>query len=596
MEVQENEVKGSILAVDDNPSNLDLLNRMLTRRKYLVQMVTDGAAALEAVQVRQPDVILLDISMPGMSGYEVSRRLKEDKKTRDIPIIFISALDDLDSKIAAFDAGGVDYVTKPFQFKEVIARVQTQIALRRMQKELALEKKLLEATGNAISDMVILTDCAGKITRCNHAAQERFNVQRDEILGKHYSDFFGDTIRVDLIEPPGAFETIPIVKKEVFFERIDGWFEVTSSPIYFGENMEGYVFTFKDVTSYINAEAKEREAREFAEALHQAGIIINSSLNIDEVLDHILEQIQRVIPHASSNILLCDGDYARVIRMRGYDRYGEEAARRALNAVFDVQATSNLCEMAHSGQPYIIADTRECSDWVQEKTAQEIRSWLGAPIIASSRVIAFIGLDHVQPNYYTVEHAERLSIFAAQASMALENAQLYDEVNKMATVDFLTGLYNRRHFFTLAERESERMQKNDNDLALILLDLDHLKQINSRYGHIVGGQSLQAVGRLCREYLAEEYIAAVYGGDEFAILLPETNIENAFSIADGLRQKVESTPINTYRGKINITITLGVASTEGNREMTLETLIDHADQALFRAKDGGRNRVHIWKA
>lgn len=102
-------------------------------------------------------------------------------------------------------------------------------------------------------------------------------------------------------------------------------------------------------------------------------------------------------------------------------------------------------------QPFIIPDTSDHPYWLKEKSSPYIRSWIGAPVISKNRVVAFICLDHSQPNFYKSEHAQRLAIFAVQASMTMENASLFEEVKQWATVDFLTGLYNRRHFFTLAE-------------------------------------------------------------------------------------------------------------------------------------------------
>lgn len=128
--------KGDVLVVDDTPANLRLLTQMLLEQGYFVRPVPDGALAIAAVQAEPPDLILLDIRMPGMDGYAVCEHLKADPQTRDIPIIFISALDDLQDKIKAFTAGGVDYVTKPFQVEEVVARVETHLALRNLQKAL----------------------------------------------------------------------------------------------------------------------------------------------------------------------------------------------------------------------------------------------------------------------------------------------------------------------------------------------------------------------------------------------------------------------------------------------------------------------------
>jgi len=128
--------QSNILIVDDTPENLTVLTRMLTDHGYQVRPALNGQIALKAVQKVLPDLILLDIIMPVMNGYEVCRRLKADKRTGGIPILFISALDEIMDKVKAFSAGGVDYITKPFQAEEVLARIQTHLALRNVQKRL----------------------------------------------------------------------------------------------------------------------------------------------------------------------------------------------------------------------------------------------------------------------------------------------------------------------------------------------------------------------------------------------------------------------------------------------------------------------------
>jgi len=136
MSLQADTLKADILIVDDTPANLRLLSKMLAEQGYQVRPVPDGPLALTAARAEPPDLILLDIRMPEMSGYEVCERLKADAQTRDIPVIFISALDATEDKVKAFTIGGVDYVTKPFQFEEVLARVETHLALRELQKQL----------------------------------------------------------------------------------------------------------------------------------------------------------------------------------------------------------------------------------------------------------------------------------------------------------------------------------------------------------------------------------------------------------------------------------------------------------------------------
>jgi serine phosphatase RsbU (regulator of sigma subunit) len=136
MAEQSSKGQEDILIVDDTTANLRLLSQMLTGRGYHVRAVTNGARALESARATPPNLILLDIRMPEMDGYQVCEQLKSDHRTRGIPVIFISALDDIQDKVKAFQVGGVDYITKPFHIEEVIARTETHLALIRLQKKL----------------------------------------------------------------------------------------------------------------------------------------------------------------------------------------------------------------------------------------------------------------------------------------------------------------------------------------------------------------------------------------------------------------------------------------------------------------------------
>src|SRR4028119_1203669 len=134
-----------ILIVDDIPANIQLLSQVLIENGYKVRKLISGQRALKAVELQAPDLILLDIKMPGMDGYEVCRQLKASEATCDIPIIFISALDDVFDKVKGFEAGGADYIIKPFEPREVLVRVEAQLKMRRLQQQLLCANERLSA-------------------------------------------------------------------------------------------------------------------------------------------------------------------------------------------------------------------------------------------------------------------------------------------------------------------------------------------------------------------------------------------------------------------------------------------------------------------
>ncbi|WP_322497122.1 diguanylate cyclase [Chloroflexus sp.] len=302
----------TILIVDDVPANLLLLTQLLDGQSYDVRPVTKGAMALAAARAIRPDLILLDIRMPDMDGYTVCRELKADPKTSSIPIIFVSALDDIDGKVRAFECGGVDYVTKPFQPAEVLARVRTHLAL-----------------------------------------------------------------------------------------------------------------------------AQARTALEMAN-----------------------RELQRSL------------------------------AREA----------------------------------------------------------------------------------------------------ELARIDWLTGVYNRSHFYELATHEFAIATRYDQPLAICMLDVDHFKQINDRYGHLIGDQVLCTVAQTAARQIRAADCIGRFGGEEFILLLPNTDISSGLMLAERLRASIAALRIQTEKGEITVTISLGVAGRQP-ADAVIERLIDRADQALYAAKRQGRNCV-----
>jgi PleD family two-component response regulator len=150
MDVNTNEFIADILIVDDKLENIRFLSSFLSKQGYQVRKAINGQAALMAARTVSPDLILLDINMPGMGGYEVCQQLKREPQTSSRPIIFLSAGDDIADKIRAFQVGGVDYITKPFQLEEALVRVQTQLKVQSLQKKLQVCHEELQQTGTAL--------------------------------------------------------------------------------------------------------------------------------------------------------------------------------------------------------------------------------------------------------------------------------------------------------------------------------------------------------------------------------------------------------------------------------------------------------------
>lgn len=178
-------LSSSVLIVDDNPKNLQVLASILRTCKYKVAMVKDGIKAIKFIKSRKPDLILLDIMMPDIDGFEVCEKLKQDDSTKDIPVIFISALAEIEDKVKGFEAGGVDYITKPFQQQEVIARVQTHLELRNAYEKLEKAYKDL--------DIAARTDSMTKLSNRRDIIEKmKYEKRKSERSGKPFSLVLSD--------------------------------------------------------------------------------------------------------------------------------------------------------------------------------------------------------------------------------------------------------------------------------------------------------------------------------------------------------------------------------------------------------------------
>lgn len=194
-----NKPLADILVIDDTPENLTLLSQILKDKGYKVRSVTKASTGLRGAKAAPPDLILLDIKMPEMSGYEVCQHLKTDELTRDIPVIFISALGDVLDKVKAFEVGGVDYITKPVQVEEVLARIQTHLTIRRLQQQLqtkntqlqqeisertAAEEKFAKAFRSSPNPITITTLAENRFIDINRSFLEMSGYSQPEIIGE----------------------------------------------------------------------------------------------------------------------------------------------------------------------------------------------------------------------------------------------------------------------------------------------------------------------------------------------------------------------------------------------------------------------------
>ena len=236
-----NQVKGqmgNILIVDDTPHNLRLLSQMLSEHGYQVRAALNGPRALAAVQATPPDLILLDIMMPEMDGYEVCNRLKADERTRDIPVLFISALNETEDKVKGFVAGALDYITKPFQLEEVLARVETHLKLSRLQREVRAQEAITRELLNASPDAAYLVGVDETILTSNELGAKDLGRSVSELSGKHIWDYL----------PPEVAKERRIHLEEVVRSGLPDRFEDNWASRFF----DNVIYPLNDVPGKVN--------------------------------------------------------------------------------------------------------------------------------------------------------------------------------------------------------------------------------------------------------------------------------------------------------------------------------------------------------
>lgn len=261
------------------------------------------------------------------------------------------------------------------------------------------------------------------------------------------------------------------------------------------------------------------------QTLHEVARTISSSLDLNEALDRILGELKRVVTYDSAAVWLIEGDSLRVVAAR---KYGDVAP--------DMEVTLPVVdplfqEAKQTGRPVVREDAKAEPRFTGIGDTDYVRGWVCAPLVVRDRVIGCLTVDSREVAAYDDEDAGIIMTFARHAAVALENALLYEELEKLATHDGLTGLYNHRHFHELLEDEVVRSERYGHALGLLMIDVDGFKEYNDLYGHPAGDDALRGITEILRRISRETDLIARYGGEEFAIILPETSAWEAARVA-----------------------------------------------------------------
>ena len=447
-----------VLVVDDILANVRLLEAKLSAEYFDVVTAMNGNDALDSVKRTKPDIVLLDVMMPGIDGIEVCRQIKGDLQTHHIPVVMVTALDQPEDRVKGLEAGADDFLTKPVNDLALFCRVKSLVRLKMLTDEL----RARSPNGDAIRlvNRVDNGDAArpGKVLVIDNraAASER---TRSALVPHH---------EVTVVDDP--------------------------------------------LTAVMHA----------AETRYEL-IIINLDMdNVDGLrLCSQLKSLERT-RQTPILIVVAPDDHQRLLR------------------ALDMGVNDYLIRPIDKQELLARANTqiRRC------RYTDQLRS-------------------HVQ------------------ATMEL------------AVTDALTGLYNRRYMENQTAALVEHAINRGKSLALLALDVDHFKTVNDENGHAVGDRVLQELASRLKQSIRNIDMICRIGGEEFVIVLPNTNAEVAAKIADRMRRSISGTPFNVgaKSGPLTVTVSIGVAAVEGSSD-TMEAILKRADEALYSAKRSGRNRVN----
>jgi len=448
-----------ILVVDDILANVKLLEAKLTAEYFDVLTAMSGTEALEIVQRSLPDIVLLDVMMPGMDGFETCRRIKSNPATQHIPVVMITALDQPSDRVQGLEAGAEDFLTKPVNDVALLARVKSLVRLKMVTDEL----------------------------RMRAATSERMGLMDQEELV------------AETLKAPGRILLV---------------------------------------------EDQASSAERIVETLEEFHKI--------EVISDPQEALVK-IPEMDCELLIVS------LSLNNYDGL-------------------RLCSHLRS-----IERTRDLSILVLVEADDNTRLLRGLDIGVNDYLMR------------PLDRNELLVRVRSQLKRRRYTEQLRDSVEQsmeLAITDSLTGLYNRRymegHIATLVNKAANRGK----DISLIILDIDHFKAVNDTYGHDVGDEVLKEFSKRILKNIRGIDLACRFGGEEFVLVMPDTDLSFAFMVGERIRQCIASSVfyVSVDNGSLDLTCSVGVACLE-QLDDTPETILKRADQALYRAKNDGRNRV-----
>ena len=389
-----------------------------------------------------------------------------------------------------------------------------------------------------------------------------------------------------------SFIAVPLIARN----RVIGMLTVSTNQGHYRLEEALIVDAFGDhaAVAIQNARLFQRTQASLAktETLYQVAQAVIAGSTLTETLQNVVDGVGVAIPADRVSLITMNPRLERVVHFVR----GGPGRDRVVAADFAELWDGLVGHVMRERQPVISSsdrdDEREGPLARARREATEDGAVMVAPLGYRGKIFGVItAVNRRDEPEFTNNDLTLLEAMANQAAMAIENARLFEEVERLAVTDDLTGLKNRRGFFDLARREMERAQRTHRPVTALMLDLDGFKRINDTFGHAVGDEVLRHLGDRCRRAVRDIDLVGRYGGEEFCVLLPETDLKTALEVAERIRSSIADQPFDTAAGPLAIRISIGLALAGEDGGETVETLLDRADTAMYYVKQEGGNAV-----
>jgi diguanylate cyclase (GGDEF)-like protein len=441
-----------------------------------------------------------------------------------------------------------------------------------------------------MNDGILVLDADDRVADINPMAESIIAASAGNVLGQPVSEVLKSwNTLLKNIKEAGELRTEILSREDP-----PRYYDLDVKPLLDGnKKLLGRLFAFRDVTHYRQAEDQLARQNEELKIIERINLAITAGLDMQQTIITLHEQCSQVAPIDLFYVALYDEERSLVTVPLHYERgLFQTGTLRDINErpgrIGDVIRTRQTLYLHDNVNP-VTGPLNPNMDL--EKRA---KSYVGIPLIVRDKVVGVMSIQSFRPNAYREDQIHLLERISVHAAIAIENARLYSEEQRLAIIDELTGIYNFRGLKELGAREVERARRFNHPLSILFFDIDDFRNFNNTYSHATGNIVLQAVVQRCHTILRSVDVFTRFGGDEFVALLPETDLSSAEAVAQRLVNEIAAAKIPTPHGDLSVTISIGLTSLT-SATVDLADLIDRANHAEHQAKQGQKSIVAISK-